>query len=133
MSYTKNGFTLVEVMISVSILSIGLVLILQGLTFSLNALRIAQDNLEATLAAQNLMVQAQLQAKEDWQTFSFGLNEKLEFAGLECDWELRVEPLEWQLEELPENYEDLNQIEASLTWQEGKRKGRVQLVTLMEK
>ena len=61
---TKHGFTLIEVMISVAILAVGLSLILQGFAFSLNVLRISQDNLKATLVAENKMAELQIQIKK---------------------------------------------------------------------
>lgn len=129
----KKGFTLVEIMVSVAILSIGLVLILQGLVFSLGALRISEDNLTATLAAESKMAEAQILAKEDWDKLKSGLDEEWEFADLECQWEIEVTPVEWQMEEVPAGYEDLNQVDAALAWQEGKRKGRIPLTTYMRK
>ena len=129
----KRGFTLVEVMLSVAILSIGLVLILQGFASSLKALRICEDNLKATQAFANKLEEAQILAKEDWNKFAGGLSEKFEFAGLDCTWQLEVAPATWQTEELFPEYEDLNEVEAILNWQEGKRKGRIPLFTFMKK
>lgn len=129
----KKGFTLVEIMVSVAILSIGLVLILQGLAFSLGALRISEDNLTATLAAESKMAEAQILAKEDWDKLKSGLDEKWEFANLRCQWKVEVNPVQWQLEEVSKGYEDLNQVDAALAWQEGRQKGRIPLTTYMIK
>lgn len=129
----ERGFTLVEIMVSVAILSIGLVLILQGLAFSLGALRIAEDNLTAILAAESKMAEARILAKEDWDKLKSGLDEKWEFADLSCQWKVEVNPVQWPSEEIPKGYEDLNQIEATLIWQEGRQKGKIPLVTLMRR
>ncbi|MEA3560865.1 MAG: type II secretion system protein [Candidatus Omnitrophota bacterium] len=130
---TKQGFTLVEIMVSMAILSIGLVLILQGFAQSLNILRIAEDNLKATLLAENKMAEAGMSAKEEWDVFEEGLKEKFKFENMKCEWKIQVSPVEWEMEETPEAYEDLNEIKASLSWKEGKRKGKVPLMTYMRK
>jgi prepilin-type N-terminal cleavage/methylation domain-containing protein len=131
---TENAFTLIEVMISVAILSVGLVLILHGFTYSLSALRISESNLQTTLWAANKMAQAQILAKEDWDDFENGLDESLKLKRVRCRWKVRVVPVEWNIEteDIPENYEDFRKIEASVSWQEGKRKGVINLVTFMK-
>ncbi|MFC1631112.1 prepilin-type N-terminal cleavage/methylation domain-containing protein [Candidatus Omnitrophota bacterium] len=127
---TTRAFTLVEVMVSVAILATGLVLVLQGMTFALNALQIAENNLQATQAAQNLMVEARIQAAEDWEEFKNGLEQDLEFDQLSCNWRLTLETFSLELEEQEAN-EDLNLLSANLAWSEGKRKGRIPLVSLI--
>ena len=63
----RTGFTLVEIMISIAILSMGLILILQGFTNSLNILRIAEHNLETSLLAEEKMVEMEINVKQDKQ------------------------------------------------------------------
>ncbi|GAF83703.1 unnamed protein product [marine sediment metagenome] len=125
----EYGFTLVEVMVSVAILAVGLALILQGFAFSLNVLRISQDNLKATLVAENKMAELQLQIKEDRDSFAKGLDEEFESGNMEYTWEVKVEPVEWEIEEISEAHEALNEVSACLSWEEGKRKGNVPVVT----
>ena len=128
----KKGFTLIEIMVSVAVLAIGLVLILQGFAHSLNALRISEDNLKAAFAADNKLAEAQIQAKEDWDDFKKGLDEEFKFEDIKCTWEVEITPVEWELEEeVPESYEDLNEVKATLSWKEGKRKGTIPFVTYM--
>ena len=126
---TKYGFTLIEVMVSVAILAVGLALILQGFAFSLNVLRISQDNLKATLVAENKMAELQLQIKEDRDSFVKGLDEEFESGDMEYTWEVKVGPVEWEIEEISEAHEALNEVSACLSWEEGKRKGNVPIVT----
>ncbi len=128
---TKYGFTLIEVMVSVAILAVGLALVLQGFAFSLNVLRISQDNLKATLVAKNKMAELQLQIKEDRDSFVKGLDEEFESGDMEYRWEVKVEPVEWEIEEISEAHEALNEVTACLSWEEGKRKGDVPIVTYM--
>ncbi len=128
----KQGFTLIEIMVSVAILSIGLVLILQGLTHSLNILRISQDNLKATLLAENKMAELEIKVKEGKEVFLEDLDEEFEFEDMDCVWGIKFSPVELEIEEtFDRKYEDLNEVEAILSWKEGKRKGKVPLVTYM--
>ncbi len=130
----KPGITLIEVMISISILSIGLVLVLQGFMYCLSGLRVSENNLKASLVAGNKMAQVQIQAKEDWDSFENGLSERFKVERLEYDWETEVIPVEWEEaeEEVPPSYNDLNQLMASFTWEEGKRKGAISLITYVQ-
>ncbi|UCB57601.1 MAG: type II secretion system protein [Candidatus Omnitrophota bacterium] len=127
----KKAFTLIEVMLSVAILSVGLILILQGFGRSLGALRISENNLKATFVAENRFSEAQIQAKEDWDVFAEGKSEEFKFEGINCIWEIDIESAGWDEEVSLEEYEDLNTIRARLSWQEGKRKGAIALITYM--
>ncbi len=126
-----RGFTLVELMVSVAILAVGLAFILQGFAFSLNVQRISEDNLRATLVAENKMAELQIQAKENKDGLSGGLDEKFEFGDMEYTWEVEVEPVGWEMEEVSEAHQVLNEVSACLSWKEGKREGKVGLVTYM--
>jgi len=129
----KKAFTLIEVMLSVAVLSIGLVLILQALGHSLNILRISEDNLTATLAVGNKMAEAQIEAKEDWDAFKGGSDERFSFKGIKCQWEMDITPVEWESEEMIDMDEVLNAVKTSLYWNEGRRKGVIFLDTFMRK
>ena len=63
--WTKRGFTLIEIMVSIGILSFGLILILQGFTQSLNVLRICRNNLKITLLAEEKITEIQIKVKQD--------------------------------------------------------------------
>lgn len=133
-----SGFTLIEIMLSVSILSIGLVLILQGFAHSLNVLKITEDNLNASLVAENRLAEAFILAKEDWDRFDGGSVERFKYEGLECKWEIKTSPVEitWESESEdftldPEKQETLHEVEATLSWKEGRRSGKIPLVTYM--
>jgi len=126
----KKGVTLIEVMISISILSIGLVLVLQGFAYCLNGLRISENNLKASLLAGNKMAQAQIEVKEDRNTFKNSLSERFKAQRLKCTWNIEIDPVSWGVEEkVPESYDDLNELRANFGWKEGKRKGTISLVT----
>lgn len=135
---TMSGFTLVEIMLSISILSIGLVLILQGFAHCLNVLKISEDNLKASLIAENRLAEAFILAKEDWDKFDSGSVEHFKYEGLECRWEIETSPVEivWESESEdfaldPEKQETLHEVKATLSWKEGRRSGTIPLVTYM--
>lgn len=128
----NKGFTLLEIMISVGILSIGLTLILQGLMHSLNILQISQDNLKATFVTENKMAEVEIKVKEGKELFLDELGEEFEFEDIDCVWGIKFSPVELEIEEaLDKEYEDLNEIVAIMSWEEGKRKGKVPLVTYL--
>jgi len=127
----KRGFTLIEIMLSIAILSIGLVLILQGFIHCLNCLRISEDNLKASLMAGNKMAEAEIQAKEDWDDFKRGLNKRFKFEGLKCIWDIEVKQVAWDMEKIPQSYKSLFEVRAVFTWEEGRRKGMIPLFTYM--
>ncbi|MDP8293069.1 MAG: type II secretion system protein [Candidatus Orphnella occulta] len=129
----KKAFTLIEVMLSVAILSVALVMILQAFAHFLSILRIAEDNLTGTLIAGNKMAEAQILAKEDWSSFENGVDEKFKLDNIKCDWEIDLTPVEFETEE-EEDFEEgatLNEVDALLSWEEGKRKGVISLATYM--
>ncbi len=128
---TRKAFTLIEVMLSVAILSVALVMILQAFAHSLNILRITEDNLTGTLLAGNKMAEAQILAKGDWSGFENGVDEKFKLDDIKCDWEIDVTPVEFDTEEASEGGETLNEVNALLSWEEGKRKGAIPLATYM--
>ncbi len=133
--YFLTGFTLLEIMVSVAILSVGLTLILQGFAHSLNVLRISQDNLEATLLAENKMAEMQIQAKEDWDTFAGGADEQFspEGSNINYVWKMEVEPVK-SSEDSAEEFKNLNEVRITLAWKEGvRRRGRISVVTYIRK
>jgi len=121
----KKSFTLVEVMISAAVLSVGLMFILQGQSSLLNILRISEDNLEVTSIIENKMAQVQIAAKENPQLTFAALEDSIEVKGIKMDWGVKAEAVE--------ETENLNRVEAVMSWKEGKRKGRIPIVTYFRK
>jgi len=110
-------------MLSIAILSISLILILQGFTHSLNILRISQNNLETTLLAEGKMAEIEINAKHSKDIFSKDLGGELQSNNIEFKWEIRMAP--------EEEYEDLNKVLTTISWKEGKRKGAIPLATYL--
>ncbi|MFA5350941.1 MAG: prepilin-type N-terminal cleavage/methylation domain-containing protein [Candidatus Omnitrophota bacterium] len=111
----SKGFTLIEIMISISILSVGLIFVLQGLTQCLSILRISQNNLEASLLAEEKMAEVEIAAKQDKTTFSKDASGEEQSGNIEFKWQIRLTP--------DSGYEDLNKVMDTVYWKEGRRSG----------
>ena len=102
-------------MISISILSVGLIFVLQGLTQCLSILRISQNNLEASLLAEEKMAEVEIAAKQDKTTFSKDASGEEQSGNIEFKWQIRLTP--------DSEYEDLNEVLDTVYWKEGRRSG----------
>ncbi|MFA6129363.1 MAG: prepilin-type N-terminal cleavage/methylation domain-containing protein [Candidatus Omnitrophota bacterium] len=111
----NKGFTLIEIMISIAILSLGLILILQGLTQCLNILRISQNNLETSLLAEEKMAEMEIAVKQDKEMFSKDTSGESQSGNIEFNWHVRLNP--------DMQYEDLYEVLTTVNWTEGRRKG----------
>jgi prepilin-type N-terminal cleavage/methylation domain-containing protein len=115
------GFTLIEVMISISILSIGLVFILQGFNRSLNVIKISEDNLEIISLAKEKMAEVILENKETKD--SININQELSYQDI--DFKLEVNSTNLQ------DYENLDKLDCKIIWKEGKREGKMNIFTYL--
>ena len=111
----NRGFTLIEIMISIAILSVGLIFVLQGLTQCLNILGISRDNLEASLLAEEKMTEVEIAAKQDKGTFSKDASGEAQSGNIEFKWQIQLTP--------DGEYEDLNEALDTVYWTEGRRSG----------
>ncbi|MDD5408587.1 MAG: prepilin-type N-terminal cleavage/methylation domain-containing protein [Candidatus Omnitrophica bacterium] len=111
----NKGFTLIEIMISIAILSLGLILILQGLTQCLNILRISQNNLETSLLAEEKMAEMEIAVKQDKEMFSKDTSGESQSGNIEFNWHIRLSP--------DMEYEDFYEVLTTVNWTEGRRKG----------
>jgi len=103
-------------MISVSILSLGLILIMQGLAKCVNILRISQSNLAATLLAEDKLTEMEIAAKQDGaKAFLSDTSGEEKSGNLELSWQIRLSP--------DEEYESLNQVLATVRWKDGRNSG----------
>ncbi len=130
----SSAFTLIEIMVSIAILSLGLVLILQNFSHSLAVLKTSENYLKTSLLLENKITDIEIAFKEGKDVFSemdeleegnvlFKLNTRLD--AVECKKETSSE------EELI--YEDLYRLSATLSWDERKRKNRIPVATYLIK
>lgn len=117
----RNAFTLIEVMISISILAIGLVFILQGLNRSLNVIKISEDNLETISLAKEKMTEVILENKETKDS----INTSQELSYQDIDFKLKVNSTNLQ------DYENLDKVDCEIFWEEGKREGKMSIFTYL--
>ena len=111
----SRGFTLIEIMISIAILSVGLILVLQGFSYALNILRISQDNLETSLLAEEKMAELEINTKQKNDAFLKDASGDLQSNNMEFKWQIRLIP--------DTEYEDLYKAMATVSWKEGRRNG----------
>ena len=119
----NRGFTLIEIMVSIAILSLGLILILQSFAYSLNALRICRNNLEATLLAEEKMSQMQIIAQQTRGSLLSGIEGESSLGNIEFKWEIDAVQ--------DEEYVNLYKVASTTSWKEGRRKGAVIFVTYL--
>lgn len=123
-----NGFTLVEVMIAVAVISIGLVMILQGFIASLNAVKISEDTLMACMSADSSMASAQLESENKPEFMQSKSSETFNSGNLEFSWEFVPEIID--MPEAGDIKEALFSVDAGLSWKDGKRRGDIKIETL---
>jgi prepilin-type N-terminal cleavage/methylation domain-containing protein len=111
----NKGFTLIEIMISIAILSLGLILILQGLTQCLNILRISRNNLETSLLIEDKMAEMEIAVNQDTDNFSRDISGDSQSGNIEFKWQIRLNP--------DTEYENLYEVLATVNWAEGRRRG----------
>ena len=133
---SNKAFTLVEIMVSISILSLGLVLILQWFAYSLNILKISQDYLAATLVLEDKIADTEIKFKEDKDRLWEGGNETFESQGMQFELSTQLIPVEYKKElnsgeEV--DFKNLYNLKTNLSWLEGKRKGNIPLDTYLVK
>jgi prepilin-type N-terminal cleavage/methylation domain-containing protein len=117
----KKGFTLIEVMVSIAILSLGLILILQGFARSLSILNIAENNLRAVLLAEENMV-----------GFEMNSRNPAYFSDAGGDIVLNNVNFTWQVKSFPSGeYENLNDVSSIVSWKWGRDKGTVSLASCL--
>jgi len=131
---SRRAFTLVEIMVSISILSLGLILILQWFSHSLNTLRISQDYLAATLFLEDRMADMEIKLKEKDSGSLWNYDKGEDNSGIKFALSAHLNPVDYKKElDSGEDaeFEDLYNLKASLSWQEGKRKGIIPLDTYL--
>jgi prepilin-type N-terminal cleavage/methylation domain-containing protein len=119
----KKGFTLIEIMVSIAILSMGLILILQGFTYSINIFNIAQSNLEAVLLAEENMVKFEMGSKRVGDSSYKDTSGNTKLNNMNFAWDIRMSP--------QEEYEDLYKISSIISWNRGQNRGSTPLVSYL--
>ncbi|MCK4909036.1 MAG: prepilin-type N-terminal cleavage/methylation domain-containing protein [Planctomycetes bacterium] len=119
-----TGFTLIEVLISISFLSICLIGIYQAFIVSLDAqLRTDSYNQSIIVAEEQLRLFKQALKKED-KLNDLELTGQVNRGLTVFQWEFSVAPID--------SYDTLKQVAVTVDWRRGKRHGQVSLATYLE-
>jgi prepilin-type N-terminal cleavage/methylation domain-containing protein len=134
----KRGFLLIELLVTIAILSGGLVLILAGFNSSLNALRTSQNIIRASEILEEKMWQLEQQAEEE-EGIVAGEDEG-EVNGF--SWVKEVLPLEetalpqdeslWDEETAPILETALSEVKLNLHWREGSKERELSVITYLK-
>ncbi len=111
----RKGFTLIEIMIAVAILSLGLIMVLQGIARCSGLMNIAQNNLEATLLAEDKMAEMEIAVRQEGDPSFEGANGETEEGNISLRWQVELSP--------DPDYEGLYSVTDTVYWTEGKRSG----------
>ncbi len=114
---TKKGFTLVEVIVSVGILSFGLILIIQGFSLALNAIDISKYNLRASLLADEVITHFLIESQTEAE-LGYDFSGQAETAA-EYSWGTETRQ--------DDEREELKEIFSTVAWTSGRRSGRIRL------
>lgn len=124
MSRLKNkGFTLLEVMLAVTILSVGLVMVLGSFVNSLRAIKISQDFLVASL-----LLEEKIWQKEEEKTQSEGLIP----VGEEDEFQPPFDKFRYKIRfEEQKDLPSLYKTSFEVSWQERKKERNISCVTYL--
>ena len=112
----RAGLTLIEIMISIAILSLGLISVMQGLAKCVSILRISQDNLASTLLIEDKMAEMEIAVKQDGlKAFLNDTSGQEQLGNAEFNWQIRLSP--------DQEYEILNKVTATVRWKDGRNSG----------
>ncbi len=124
----KKGFTLVELMIAVSILCIGIVLVLRSFLNTASALNSLHNRIIAIQYLETKINALEQKALQDGGVQAGDTQEELVMLGSRnAVFKSEIHSLD--VEELKE---DVNEIKMSLSWQEANKEKNEVLVTYME-
>lgn len=115
--YLKNrkGFSLIELMIAVSILSIGIVLVLRSFLSSATTLNSMFSRIKAMQLLEIKMNELEQESNELGGITERGSQEEIKLGSRSANQILEIAPLEI------EDFEDLDEIRIILSWQEAGR------------
>jgi len=115
MKRDKGGFTLLEVMVAISLIAIAVTAVLGSQSQSVSLAGESRFYTTAALLAQSKMADMELQDPEDWSANSGDFGE--EFAGY--TWEINVSDVMF---DRPKNVSDhLKQVDLTISWGEDEK------------
>ncbi len=122
--HPKKGFTLVELIMAVSILSVGIVLVLRSFLSIVTALDSSQNLIKALQFLEAKMSEVRLVKGDTLQKTQGEIN----IGSRKASWNLELSPLESE-----DSEESLEEIKLKVFWLEGNKHRDALLVTLRNK
>jgi type II secretion system protein I len=87
---SQRGFSLVEVLMAITVLSVGLVVVVQAMGRTQQALRLSENLALSSQIADEQMTRLELKAREKGNTY--GDDGRASFPGREFEWSSRLQP-----------------------------------------
>ena len=126
--WSQVGFTLIEVLVAVAILAGGLVLVIEGMGRTQQALRVSENLVTASQVAERHLTDTVLQLFQEHSLRSSSDSGKEKSPGREFQWARKVEPY---ADETMEDATKLNRVEVAVDWKEGPRQNQLQLAAIL--
>lgn len=118
----KRGFTLIEVMVTTAILSLGTVMLYHSFFICADAVTYASNRLNAQLWAENKLGEAREALLRNQTLSCEGSEEVVSFNGRNFRWEETVSPME----------DDLSAVTLTLSWKEAAKHRTLSYTTYLE-
>jgi len=123
------GFTLIELMTAVSILSIGIVLILRSYLSVVSALDSSQSRIDANVFLESKMNALSEELLRSQKMEKNSDSDTVVINGKDAQWSMDIS----DLEEDPESKTDLSDIKLKVSWEEGNREKGATLETYVQR
>ena len=114
----SSGFTLIEVLIAITILATGLVLVVEGMGRTEQALRVSHNLINAAETAEGQLIQSELEVRQEHKLTSRADQGTEKFPGREFVWHKEVKPFR---HETVKDETKLNEVDVRVEWREGGR------------
>lgn len=122
-----EGFTLVEVLVSISILAIGLVLVVQAMGRTQLALRLSENITRASYIAEEKIVNMELKVRDLGRASFGGESGRVEFPGRAMEWESNINHFD---KVAKDDEARLNKLSVKVNWIETNRPNDLEVQTL---
>jgi type II secretion system protein I len=123
----QRGMTLVEVLAAVAILACGLVLVVEGMGRTQQAMRVSENLVSAAMIAEETLAGADLKLRESRKLSSGQEQGTIEFPGRKYGWTQSTRPYK---HESIKDETKLNVVSADITWKEASREGKITAASL---